>query len=292
MDSLSLGRLLRGRSLEKVTSGLRLGSYLLAALLIFLAASEVVNKVIALRSARLEIRNSLQALSVPAAGDAVSKRPNLSELVRRPLLQPVDKPAAAPTPMTVKKSDLALALIGTFLPDHGEAFAIIEDTKRSNQEVFNLGETIFGEAKLRAIKVDRVEIERNGQIEVLVLDEFAESKGAAAPVTVTGENQFVVAEREVDDALSNLPLLLTQARAVPYFKDGQSIGLRLFAIKSGSIFEKIGLRNGDVLRSVNGNGLGDITQAVKIFEQLKNQRSINVQLERGGAPLEFKYDIQ
>jgi general secretion pathway protein C len=102
----------------------------------------------------------------------------------------------------------------------------------------------------------------------------------------------VVEEAELDKGLENLPLLLTQARAVPYFKEGRSIGLRLFAIKNGSLYEKIGLKNGDILKSINGNSLGDISQALKLFEQLKQERSINLVLEREKQDREFKYTIR
>ena len=103
--------------------------------------------------------------------------------------------------------------------------------------------------------------------------------------------QFEVDESELNEALENIPLLMTQARAIPYFKDGKSIGLRLFAIKNGSLFEKIGLKNGDILKSINGNSLGDITQAVKLFEKLREERSIKVILERGRQDREFSYEI-
>ena len=87
-------------------------------------------------------------------------------------------------------------------------------------------------------------------------------------------------------------MLLTQARAVPYFKDGRSIGLRLFAIKTGSLYEKLGLKNGDILKSINGNSLGDLSQAMKLFEQLKQERSISVMLERDKQDKEFRYQIR
>ena len=41
--------------------------------------------------------------------------------------------------------------------------------------------------------------------------------------------------------------LFTQIRAVPHFEGGQSIGFRLFAIRRGSLFDKIGLKNGDII---------------------------------------------
>ena len=101
----------------------------------------------------------------------------------------------------------------------------------------------------------------------------------------------MVGEQELNKALENLPLLLTQARAVPYFKDGRPIGVRLYAIKPDSIFSKLGLQNGDILKSINGNNLDDFNQAVKLFEKLRDEKSIAVTLERNGTTREFKYQV-
>jgi general secretion pathway protein C len=68
--------------------------------------------------------------------------------------------------------------------------------------------------------------------------------------------------------------------------------LRLFAIKTGSLYEKVGLRNGDILKSINGNSLGDISQALKLFEKLKEERSITLLLERAKKEREFRYTIR
>jgi general secretion pathway protein C len=229
----------------------------------------------------------------PGAGTAGSLSPAYDWNVvadRKPfgtLGRVVAQTAAAPTP---PPSPLMLSLIGTFLTQGQEPYAIIEDKKKNEQEMFLIGDSIFDQATLKKIYLDRVEVERNGKLEVLRLDEIGGNAGAG--IITTGSDDFVVEEAELDKGLENLPLLLTQARAVPYFKDGRSIGLRLFAIKTGSLYEKVGLKNGDILKTINGNNLGDISQALKLFEQLKQERSINLTLERDKQEREFKYTIR
>ena len=203
--------------------------------------------------------------------------------------QTAARPTAGPVkPVTVTK----LVLVGTFVADGEAPFAIIEDDKKKTQDVFMLNESIFDQATLKSIFADKVEIERNGQIEVLVIDDAPARTSDSTSSVATEGDTVIVDEGEVDRALENLPLLLTQARAVPYFKEGRSIGLRMFAIKSGSLFEKIGLKNGDILKSINGNSLGDITQAMKLFETLKQERNIGVVVERDRQDREFKYQIR
>ena len=187
-----------------------------------------------------------------------------------------------------------LTLVGTYVGDEEVSSAIIEDTKKAIQDVFLINETIFGEAKLLSVHSDYVEIDRNGEKEILKLEEGSLTSGTqtAGGGTATSGGEIVVAEADVDNALSNLPLLLTELRAVPYFKDGQAVGLRLFAIKQGSLFEKIGLKNGDILKTINGNSMGDFTQAVKLFEKLKAERNLKVNLERNREEQEYSYVIK
>jgi len=191
------------------------------------------------------------------------------------------------------KTTLPLELIGTFISDGSQPYAIIENKKKNEQDAFNLGDMIFGEAKLVKVYSDRVEIERNGQIEILTLDDSAPvSIPVEGGVATVGSNEFIVDEDELDKALENLPLLLQQARAVPYFRDGKADGLRLFAIKPDSLFAKVGLKNGDILKTINGKSMADPSQALKLFEELKDERSITVVLERNRIVSEFKYEIR
>ncbi len=89
-----------------------------------------------------------------------------------------------------------------------------------------------------------------------------------------------VSDSDINSALSNLPVTLQQARAVPYFKDGASIGLRLFAIRGGSIYEKLGLINGDILLKLNGVSLSDTSQLTDIISKIEENKESTLDVER------------
>lgn len=234
-------------------------------------------------STALNLQNSSKTTEKPDRNWNILSQHNVFGALGR-AAAPLAKPTPPPTPLN-------LTLIGTFLTDGQEPYAIIEDKQKQIQDSFVLENSLFGQATLKRILQDRVEIERMGKIEVLKLDDFGGGDAPADGISSNGD-EFTIEEAELDKGLENLPLLLTQARAVPYFKEGRSIGLRLFAIKSGSLYEKIGLKNGDILKSINGNSLGDISQAMKLFDQLKQERSINLVLEREKQDREFKYSIR
>ncbi len=128
--------------------------------------------------------------------------------------------------------------------------------------------------------------------EKLALFEDYQGKSTVVNPAIQNVDVFSIADDEISSALANLPQLLSQARAVPYFRNGTSIGMRLFAIKPESLYEKLGLKNGDIILSVNENSLSDPAQALKLFEQLKTERAINVKLERNSQVSEMRYSIR
>lgn len=212
---------------------------------------------------------------------------------------------AGPTP-PAPLPPLNARLIGTVLGVAG-GYAIIEDQTTRRQELYRLNETVLRDAKLVAIERERVRLRRGGQTEVLELA-FVERPAtagvalpplaAAAPpqpasgVAATGENRFVIDQRELSAAVENMNQLLTQARMVPFFNAGRTEGFRIFAIRPNSLFEKIGLRDGDVLQRVNGNELSDPARAFELFEQLKNEKAITVDLVRNNVKQTLSYEIR
>ena len=67
--------------------------------------------------------------------------------------------------------------------------------------------------------------------------------------------------------------------------------MRLFAIRKDSLYEKLGLKNGDIITSVNDSSLSNPAEALKLFEKLKSEREISVKLERNGEKKSLEYSI-
>ncbi len=290
-----LHRLMRRQNIVLITRGVRLLSMFVATGSLVWFLSVAIKDTLSRKGIESELEGRLGTILSASSSNAQptpEAEKNWSIIADTKVFGTLGGPAAPAAPAAPPPSPLSLTLIGTFVTDGQEPYAIIEDKKKQTQDMFLLGDSIFEQATLKKIYQDRVEIERLGKLEVLRLDDFGGGDAQAGGGISSNGDDFVVDEAELDKGLENLPLLLTQARAVPYFKDGRSIGLRLFAIKSGSLYEKIGLKNGDILKSINGNSLADITQALKLFEQLKQERSINLVLEREKQDREFKYTIR
>lgn len=162
-------------------------------------------------------------------------------------------------------------------------------------------------ATLRRIDAERVCIwnDNDARMEYLALNEppekgagpvaKAEKKEApaddSADIKKTGENSYAVGQGEVDKALSNLSELATQARVVPAFEGGKTIGFKLFSIRPGSLYSKIGLQNGDVITRINGYEINSPEKGLEIYGKLKDAKQVTVDMKRRGKPMTLDYNI-
>lgn len=197
----------------------------------------------------------------------------------------------APKEVTKKITPLKFRLVGTLITPGVLPIAIIEDTTAKKQDAFEVNEKIFEKATLKEVFPEKVLLDRDGTIETLELEEGLPSGDGDSNIQASN-GSFTVPEDEITQALANLPVLLSQARAVPYFRNGQSIGMRLYAIKAGSLYEKLGLKNSDIIKEINGSVVNDPTKALKLFEDLKSQRQIKVQVEREGQDVPLQYQVR
>ena len=167
--------------------------------------------------------------------------------------------------------------------------------------------------KLTKVQPDRIEFVNNGRLEYALLEDsivggnifgppvaVAGGPVAAAPaapaaagalVKPLGENKFVVDQSEIDNAMKNLDQLYTDIRAVPNFAGGKVSGMKILSVKAGSIFDKLGLKRGDVLERINGVEL-DVKQGFQIFSQLKDEKRFTLDLIRQGANQTMEYEIR
>lgn len=217
------------------------------------------------------------------------------------------------------KSSMNATLVGTMVfSDPGDSFAkVAKGSGNSDAESYYIGDDLLGEAQVTKIERNRVFFKRNGRIEYLeieaptgrVMPSYSSSRGSvpyrkpqrktpARPsfsdddVRKVGDNKFILNRKMVDKLLSNYNSVLTQARAVPNFQNGKANGFKIFSIKRNSIYSAIGIKNGDVLTRVNGSEINNLEKVLSLFNQLRNESNITIDLVRGGAKKSFEYEIR
>jgi hypothetical protein len=74
-------------------------------------------------------------------------------------------------------------------------------------------------------------------------------------------------------------------RMIPIVTDGEVKGVRLAAVRAGSIPAAIGLRNADVITAIDGAPIRSAQQLLDLYAKLDQLSSVELQGTRGGKPL-------
>ncbi len=226
----------------------------------------------------------------------------------------------------IPKSDMAVRLLGIIYggnPYNG--MATYENTASGGKvDSVWVGQKIEPDAKLLEIHRRRIIIERGGRKEYIELIDpavrrssrlAARSSGTAStPTTSSGVTPVVTRppppsyrepgfEREgtkmkissdFKDRLlvgDEFRKVLQDAKAEPYTQDGALQGFRLTKIREDSIYDKAGLQNDDIIEEINGVPLNDTAGAIRLLNQLRNEKEIEIRVRRGGSPITVNLSV-
>ncbi len=242
----------------------------------------------------------------PPRKRTASKRSLVEPIVKRNIFDPdaVGQEVAEGDPTADRQTDLAVRLLATVVvdPEIRSSALIAEDKRDGDTQGYGIGDILLGEGEIIKIEQKRVVIKRNnGDVEYLAMkdDDGKKKKKRSSKdddegeVTKEGDNKFVVERSLVEDAVSNVEKLATQIRVVPHKgPDGEVDGYRLSAIRRGSLFDKLGVKNGDIVHDVNGHALTSADGALKAYQALQNDSSFTFEVTRRNKKQTFEYEVR
>ncbi len=120
----------------------------------------------------------------------------------------------------------------------------------------------------------------------------AGGEGPPLRVTKMGENSYSLDESSVSQLTGNINQYMTQVRLIPYFEGNKSAGYRLAALRPGSAFEQLGFRGGDIIQQVNSVDLSSPEKMYTIFQNLKDEKHVTVNIVRQGQKSTITYEIR
>lgn len=188
-------------------------------------------------------------------------------------------------------AELGLSLRGTIVGPKEIARAIIEE--KGKQELYRQDDEVKG-ARILAIYRNKVIMNVDGQEQMLLVEE---EKGRIAPsartaARSTSRSTAPSIPSGMSDIMSNLDEYIGKARVIPYFKGGEPYGFRVSNVDKESIIYELGVRSGDILRSVNSIPIRSPEDAFKAYQDLQNDPSVEVEIERGGQPTTLTVPLQ
>ena len=188
-------------------------------------------------------------------------------------------------------TSLKIALLGTVTGNEQNAFAVIEETDKRKQGLYKIGDSVQN-ATVKKILREKVVLRVGTKDEILTMEESAASrrdKGRRPSKSTERGSTITVSRKDIQNSLKDINKLMSEVRIRPHFKDGQSDGLSVSRIKGGSIFSKLGLRNGDIVQKINGEPINSPDEVLALYEKLKSGSRVSLEVTRKGEPKTMNY---
>ena len=184
-------------------------------------------------------------------------------------------------------------------------YAIFETKGDRKEGIFKVGESVFETGVLRNVDKDKALLLRGSKelsfdidtenIHILPSPNQQPPQNYAdlSPMSKkVGEKDWIIDQRALFKAMEDMGQVLTDARLTPNVVEGKVEGFRITEIKPRGIFDAIGLRNGDVLISVNNYDIDTPERAIQVISGLKGETRAHLDLMRNGQRVSFNYQIK
>lgn len=113
-----------------------------------------------------------------------------------------------------------------------------------------------------------------------------------ANIHQVSDTSYTVNRGLVDRLLANQAALMSAARVIPHEEDGRTVGMKIYGIRRSSLLGRLGVQNGDMLRTINGFDLTDPNAILQAYTQLRAADHLTLQIVRRGNPVSMDYQIQ
>jgi general secretion pathway protein C len=223
-----------------------------------------------------------------------------------------------------EKTKLPLRLLGTAArADADLSWAAVEDLDDRRHLVVRVKDQLKGRAEVVRIERRRIVLRNGGRLEELGLDEASagQANAARAPapsrrfagrrdpddagpdalvappsggsIQRLANDRFAVAREDFQDVANNPAQLFSQARILPKYVEGEMVGVQLNSIKPGSVFEEMGIRDGDTITELNGIRISSQQDSAKVLRELSGAGEVRATVQRpDGSTQQLTYVIQ
>ncbi|WP_373097868.1 type II secretion system protein GspC [Zhongshania sp.] len=231
------------------------------------------------------------------------QRYDVQSLLSVPLfgMRPTSPVAAAEIQKDIRRSALKITVIGLVAGNDERGVAVLRHGSKT--KAYGIGEKIEvpGTVTLVAVLADHIIIENNRKQEKIELDQKAGSAGLRTTTTPrrTSSDENIdlstAAIRELvgdpRDTVQNSPLQLVRFFSVnPVMDNGKLAGYEVKPGRDTRLFSQLSLEPGDILLSVNGQALSDMSPQ-ELMKMLENTSSYELLIKRTDTILTKRFDL-
>ncbi|OQX72735.1 MAG: hypothetical protein B6D59_07645 [Campylobacteraceae bacterium 4484_4] len=209
------------------------------------------------------------------------------------LILPEAKPASI---QQIKASERItdIKLKGTYIEGE-KGFVVIEES--SGVVFVNKGENYKG-YRLKEVYEDRAIFEKGGKnYEVLLKEEMRPSSqtgGGATSSAVSGgasAGSVRVARDELNDYIRHPNKIWKNIRIQEIRKHGRIEGFRVNYVKKNSVFDRFGLKSGDIITAIDGNEIHSLGEVMRYYNDAANLEALTLTVKRGNEIVDIDFTV-
>jgi general secretion pathway protein C len=193
----------------------------------------------------------------------------------------------------------SIRLKGVYAVDGDTPSVAVVNTGGKRDLAVRLGEEVEKGVSLVSVHPDYIEISRNGASERIELEKrvavqtaargnTARVRGFRLNVASSAPNSFSLSRSELNTTLQD-PSQLTYTGRIGTHAQG---GVRMDSAPAGSLPDKLGLKEGDVIKSINGQTVNSPGDLARLYGQFSSITNVRVEILRNGNPLVLTFQIQ
>jgi type II secretion system protein C len=197
----------------------------------------------------------------------------------------------------IKDEALHLILVGVIAGGARSSRAIIEDDERSVTRPYKIGDVV-GSATVVSIHPYEVILDRDGQRTTLHMSTAAAGRSSAKPSQRPRPKSAPssVGSRAAQSTVTRGKMgyvedIFREAKIEKVVDEGKGTGLRITGLENTPVAELFGLRNGDVVETINGQKVTNKQKAFQVLQKARSQQVMNIELRREGKAKSLSFDL-
>jgi general secretion pathway protein C len=185
-------------------------------------------------------------------------------------------------------------LKGTVAYNSSLGFVVIEERSNHKQKLYRLGDKIGG-AKL--VNITRNTATLRSEDQEITLKVKSTMEGPLLPNSPAGgmnqapPRSLNLSKRAVNENLSDLKSIMRQAVVRPFLNEGVPNGYIISNIAPNSLYEKMGLQNGDIIIDINNKPMQSADNLLQMVNLMQSGSGITLNVKRNGKIEAINYSF-
>ena len=210
----------------------------------------------------------------------------------------------------VAAKSLGIIIIGIITSSNSKkSVALIKNQKDKSVKAMKIGFKLLDRYPISKINQDSIQIVKEGSALLVYKGAFfTQDTNVAVKSKPKIGNEYTekgFSRKTTDDLIdvnitgayrdnvvkNQLQKILMEAATSPVLNNNSIIGFRISDITPGSIFEKAGFENQDVITKINETALNSPTSAIRVLQSVKQKTSVEVAIVRKGEQMNMTISV-